>query len=96
MTIQPYTDHEWDTLPHVILTTGIDWDLFILDKKQENMEEWNNTMEDLTSLNPYPLFDGFGDHHKTVAIAQVLMMDPIVESYRFQIFHTYLKFMLKK
>jgi len=25
MTIQPFTDHEWDTLPHVILTSELDW-----------------------------------------------------------------------
>ena len=26
MTIYPYTDTEWDNLPHVILTADTDWD----------------------------------------------------------------------
>ena len=30
LTMQLYTDREWDTLPHVIMTADIDWDLSIL------------------------------------------------------------------
>jgi hypothetical protein len=30
--IQPYTDEEWDTLlPHIILTSDVDWDPTVLD-----------------------------------------------------------------
>jgi hypothetical protein len=28
--IRPYTDHEWDTLPHVIFTSELEWDLSVL------------------------------------------------------------------
>jgi hypothetical protein len=31
--IRPYTDHEWDTYPHVIMTSDGDWDPSILDGK---------------------------------------------------------------
>ncbi|HEY9709439.1 MAG TPA: hypothetical protein V6D48_14645, partial [Oculatellaceae cyanobacterium] len=65
MTIRPYTDKEWETLPHVILTADVDWDPSILDCEQEDNEEWYNAMEDLPKLTPYPLFDEYGDYRHT-------------------------------
>jgi hypothetical protein len=32
LSIRPYTDHEFDNLPHVILTSGLDWDPSVLDQ----------------------------------------------------------------
>ena len=29
--MRPYTDHEWETLPHVVLTSDVDWDPTVLD-----------------------------------------------------------------
>src|SRR5687768_13958122 len=49
MTIRPFTDHEEDILPHVVLTADADWDLSILDFEQESAEEWYNAMEDIPS-----------------------------------------------
>ena len=79
MSIRPYTDAEWDNLPHVILTADIDWNPSILDHEQEDNEEWFNAMEDLPNLTPDPLFDEYGDYRNTHIIAQVVMTDPIVE-----------------
>jgi hypothetical protein len=31
LSIRPYTDHEWDNLPHVILTSELEWDPSVLD-----------------------------------------------------------------
>jgi hypothetical protein len=39
MSIRPYTDKEWETLPHVILTADVEWDPAILDFEQEDNEE---------------------------------------------------------
>ena len=36
MTLRPYTDAEWDTLPHIIVTSDKEWDPTILD------HEWPN------------------------------------------------------
>ena len=79
MTIRPYTDSEWDNLPHLILTADVDWDPSILDCKQEDNEEWFNAMEDLPKLTPDPLFDEYGDYRNTHIITQVIMSDPILE-----------------
>ena len=36
--MRPYTDEEWDTLPHVEWTSDIDWDPTILDQTITNKE----------------------------------------------------------
>ena len=41
MTLRPYTDKEWSTLPPVILTSDIDWYPTFLDcEGQLDNEEW--------------------------------------------------------
>ena len=39
MSIRPYTDTEWDSLPQVILTADIDWDPSVIDHELEDGEE---------------------------------------------------------
>src|SRR5207253_2574065 len=41
MTIRPFTDYEWDILPHVVLTADVDWDPSILDFEQEKPKSKN-------------------------------------------------------
>ena len=77
--MRPYSDQEWDSLPHVILTADTDWDPSILDSEQEDNEEWFNAMEDLPRLTPDPLFDEYGDYRLTHVISQVVMSDPIID-----------------
>ena len=36
ITIQLFTDKEWDKLPHMTLTANVDWDSSIVDCEQEN------------------------------------------------------------
>ena len=60
MSICPYTNQEWDDLPHVILTADIDWDPTILDCELEDGEKWYDTMQDLPEFDPHPLFDEEG------------------------------------
>ena len=61
MTIRPYTDTEWDSLPHVILTADTDWDPSVIDHEMEDGEEWFDAMQDLPDIEPDPNFDDFGD-----------------------------------
>jgi len=79
MTIRPYTDLEWETLPQVIMTADVDWDPSILDCEQEDNEEWFNAMEDLPDLAPDLLFDEYGDYRNIHVISQVIMSDPSIE-----------------
>ena len=79
MTIRPYTDQEWELLPHVIMSADTDWDPSILDYEQDEVEEWFNAMEDLPKLPPDPLFDEYGDYRHTHIVTQAIMTDPILE-----------------
>ncbi len=47
MTIHPYTDKEWDDLPHVILTSELDWDPGQLDLTLEDDENWYDAISDI-------------------------------------------------
>jgi hypothetical protein len=61
VTIQPYTNSEWDELPHVILTADVDWDPTIIDCELEDGEEWFDAMQEIPEFDPDPLFDEVGD-----------------------------------
>jgi hypothetical protein len=39
---RPYTDQEWDSLPHVFLTDEENWDPSVLDHEYSYVEEWSN------------------------------------------------------
>ena len=62
MNMRPYTNKEWEDLPHVILTADADWDPSIMDNKQEDNKEWYNAMQDLSILTADGLFDDIGDY----------------------------------
>lgn len=67
----PYADHEWDILPHVILTSDMEWDPSVPDHEYDlDDEPWFNIM-DTHELDPqHNLFDEFDNYHKhTVCMA---------------------------
>ena len=70
MSIRPFTNKEWDDLPHVIMTEDVDWDPTIIDCEIEDGEEWFDTMQDLPVPDPDPLFDEFGDYRHNQHVAQ--------------------------
>jgi hypothetical protein len=45
LSIRPYTDHEWDNLPHVILTSELEWDPSVLDHDFKEDEQWGAVPE---------------------------------------------------
>src|SRR5688572_18038031 len=73
MSIRPFTDKEWDNLPHVILTADVDWDPTVIDCELEDGEEWFDAMEDLPELDPDPLFDEFGNYSHIQHVAQTIV-----------------------
>jgi hypothetical protein len=46
-TCAPYTDAEWDSLPHVVWTGDSDWDPTILDHRLDDDEHWFDAISDL-------------------------------------------------
>ena len=59
--MRPYTDTEWETLPHVEWTSDINWDPTILDQTITNKETWYDTVSDLEDLVIHSPFDEFGN-----------------------------------
>jgi hypothetical protein len=45
LSIRPYTDHEWDHLPHVTLTSELLWDHSVLDHDFKEDEQWEEVPE---------------------------------------------------
>ena len=80
MTICPYTDTEWDNLPHVILTADTDRDPAIIDHELEDGEEWFDTMQDLPDIEPDPLFDDVGDYKRLHHVTEVMIDSNILET----------------
>ena len=80
VTLRPYTDKEWDTLPHVTLTADHDWDPSVLDYEMEDNDEWFNAMEDLPTLSPDPYFDEFGDYRHIHLVTEAIQCDSIMDN----------------
>ena len=47
VTMRPYTDTEWDSLPHVVMTSNMDWDPSIFDNNLDDDDEWFDAVSDL-------------------------------------------------
>ncbi len=73
--IRPYTDDEFDTLPHVILTSEMDWDPAVLDHTFEEDEEWFDAVQDLERDPAKELFDEYGNYRHRVVMQAVHSSD---------------------
>jgi hypothetical protein len=67
LAIRPFTDREWDELPHVILTKDIEWDPSVLDHSTGS-DDWQETISEITPGNS--AFDEFGNYRKRVVVQQ--------------------------
>jgi hypothetical protein len=66
--IHPYTDAEFDTLPHVFLTSELEWDPSVLDHTFEDNTAWGDINEAGNDLHPNTRFDEFGNYRKRVLV----------------------------
>ena len=62
VSIRPYTDLEWDTLPHVIWTSDEEWDPTVLDHTLTDDEQWYDAISDLQEGILHSPFDTFGNY----------------------------------
>ncbi len=68
ITLRPFTNEEWDSLLHVILTGDTDWDPSMLDVDLDEQESWYDAITDLPPDKSPTTFDEFGDYNKRVII----------------------------
>ena len=64
ISIRPYTDEEWDTLPHVIWTSDQEWDPKVLDCDVDHDDTWYDAISDLEGGILHSPFDEFGNYKK--------------------------------
>ena len=73
----PFTDEEWRTLPHVLITAPGQWDPKVLDFKLLEQEDWHTTLADLDTGVIKTPFDEFGNYrHRTPPKAITEIPDP--------------------
>jgi hypothetical protein len=75
VTMHPYTDAEWLTLPHVIWTGDVDWDPSVLDHTLDDNKNWFDAISDLEAHPFSSLFDQFGDYRQWVIVQDVAITD---------------------
>jgi len=68
MAICPFSDQEWEDLPHVILTCEFDWDPGQLDVALEDDGQWLDAVSDLEGDPFTNLFDEFGNYCHCVMV----------------------------
>ncbi len=78
MSICPYNDDEWETLPHVILTADGDWDPSILDGECNDNEDWIDTIPDVLPSETNPLFDNEGNYLHANTVANSIMNNSVI------------------
>jgi hypothetical protein len=57
--MRPYTDVEYESPPHVILTSDVDWNQRLLDSDIDDDDDWYDASSD--NMNHAELVDAFGD-----------------------------------
>jgi hypothetical protein len=62
--IRPYTDKEWEILPHVFLTSEREWDPSVMDHEPEGDESWGVESSDHDTLFSTSPFDEFGQYRQ--------------------------------
>ena len=74
--MHPFSDHEWDTLPHAVATGDNIWDPSSLDHNQSDDDAWCDTTSDPPDGVHNEAFDEVGDcHHRTALDAELHYFD---------------------
>ena len=81
--LRPYTDEEWETLPHVIWTRDQDWDPSIFDHEFDlDNEDWYDAVSDLAEEPNRQLFDQFGNYrHRSPITVEEHFQDAVEEEF---------------
>ena len=78
MKMTPNTDDEWDNpdIPHIVLTSGSQWDPTVLDHSLTDRDDWYNTLKELDDgLYPSP-FDERGNYRERQIPVSPLPLTP--------------------
>lgn len=85
--IHTFTDNEWDTLPHVILTSAIDWNPKVLDNVISDTDDWYNNIKESGDKVIDTPFDQFGNYKGRENIEEKVIEKPIDNDEDFSSLH---------
>jgi hypothetical protein len=68
ISICPYSDHEWDTLPHVVWSSNTDWDPTVLDYLFDNNGRRFDALQEVEQGPTTNLFHKFSKYCKRVLV----------------------------
>ena len=68
MRIRPFTDDEFESYPHVILTNELPWDPSVLDFDPHDQPGWFETIDSVERDPTSNLFDEFGEYRHRVTV----------------------------
>ena len=60
LSIRPFTDREWNDLPHVVLTSDVEWDPTVYDTILSSDDTWYNNIPDNDGSYTFDEFDAIG------------------------------------
>ena len=66
--IRPFTDAEWDELPHVFLTAETEWDPSALDHEFDHDDQWSDTPSDMSADPSLSVFDETGSYRNRIIV----------------------------
>ena len=68
MHMRPYTDQEWENLPHVFMTGEPEWNPSVLDHALTDDVQWYDAVTDLETDPTTNLFDEYGNYRRRVVV----------------------------
>jgi hypothetical protein len=78
--MQPYTNKEWDLLPHVVLTGDGDWNSSVLDHSLTDNEQWYDAVSDFPDAMDGSLFDAEGNY-RSLHVVDLFITDSILDNH---------------
>ena len=87
--IRPHTDHEFATLPHVVMTSDRDWDPSVLDCDPDDVSQPLGLNDPVNERPIHENFNQFGEYMDRYVVTSTAISDPILED---QILPTHLMF----
>jgi hypothetical protein len=78
--MRPYTDEDWDLLPHVILTRDGDWNPSVLDHSLTDNKQWYDTVSDFPDAVDGSPFDAEGNY-RNPHVFDLFITDSILDSH---------------
>ena len=89
ITLRPYTNDEWDNLPHVILTSDLDWDTTILDNIIDDNDTLFDSVSNLQNESVSNLLDLIGNYGHRHIVHNICIDDPTLHYHSFTMIMIY-------